>query len=144
MPERAVPGLSPRGNQTLLALLSLIDDPALRARLADELAGQEARAAAERAASPRVMMAGIVHALAAASPTPWLGLTEIASAYNAILGERGEQPLTVKAVGWLVRNQLNLVTMKTRGVYVIPQSERAKIDAIALRYGLGSGDAAGP
>lgn len=136
-PSRAVAGLSPRGNQTVLALLSLIDDDALRGRLADDLVASEARAAVERAASPRATMAGVVHDLAATSPTAWLALTDIAAAYNAIIAERGEQPLTVKAVGWLVRSQLGLVTMKTRGIYVIPQSERAKIAALAVRYGLG-------
>ncbi|HWT31283.1 MAG TPA: hypothetical protein VN240_09700 [Propylenella sp.] len=141
--SRPVAGLSPRGNQTVLALLSLIDDDALRSRLADDLVAGEARAAAERAASPRVTMAGVVHDLAATSPTSWLALTDVAATYNAIIVERGEQPLTVKAIGWLVRSQLGLVTMKTRGVYVIPQSERAKIAALALRYGLAA-DAATP
>ncbi|HEX8643719.1 MAG TPA: hypothetical protein VF702_07370 [Allosphingosinicella sp.] len=136
-PSRAVPGLSPRGNQTVLALLSLVDDEALRGRLARDLVAEEARAAAERAASPRVTMVGVVHGLAATSPTAWLALTDVATAYNSMIAERGEPPLSVKAIGWLVRRQLGLATMKTRGVYVIPQSERAKIAALALRYGLG-------
>jgi hypothetical protein len=41
-----------------------------------------------------------------------------------------------KWVGSFVRTRLRLDTMKTRGIYVLPQSERPKVDALALRYGL--------
>lgn len=143
-PSRAVAGLSPRGNQTVLALLSLMDDESLRSRLTADLVAVEARAAAERAASPSVTIAAVVHRLAASSPTAWLSLADIAAAYNSIIEERGESPLTMKAIGWLVRRQLGLVTMKTRGVYVVPQSERAKIAALALRYGLNGEATAAP
>jgi len=139
-PGRAIAGLSPRGNQTVLALLSLVDDEKLRQRIADDLVGQEARAAAKRAASPRVTMVAVLHAMFAHALTPYLTLTDVAAAYNAAIAERGEQPLAVKAVGWLVRSQLDLVTMKTRGVYVIPQTEREKVDALAVRHGLSLDD----
>lgn len=135
-PDRAIAGLSPRGNQTALALLSLIDDDGLRGRIADDLVAGEARVATKRAASPRVTMVGILHEMFARTRTPYLALTDVAAAFNGATAERGEQPMAVKAVGWLVRSQLGLVTMKTRGVYVIPQSERVKVEASAARYGL--------
>lgn len=134
--SRAVPALSPRGNQTALALLSLIDDDTLRDRLACELVMAETRAAAERGVSPRIALVKILQELATKTPTSYIPLTEIARSYNAITADRGEKPLTVKAVGWLVRSQLGLVTMKTRGVYVIPQDEWSKIEALARRLGL--------
>jgi hypothetical protein len=135
-PGRAVAGLSPRGNQTVLALLSLVDDQDLRRRIGDDLVQQEGRIASTRAASPRIMLATIIHTMFPKARTPYLALTDIAAAYNEAAAERGEQPLALKAIGWLIRSQLGLVTTKTRGVYVIPQSERAKVDDLALRYGL--------
>jgi hypothetical protein len=41
-----------------------------------------------------------------------------------------------KWVGSFVRTRFLLDTMKTRGIYVVPQCERPKIDALARRYGL--------
>jgi len=141
-PDRLVSGLSPRGNQTGLALLSLIDDEGLRGRIGDELVAEEVRARSKSSASPRVTMVRILAELMAATPTPYLPIKHVAATYNQSLGERGERPLSAKAVGWLVRSELGLVTMKTRGVYVIPQSERARIEALAVRYAVAS-EAAG-
>lgn len=135
-PKRAVAGLSPRGNQTGLALLSLVDDGALRDRIADDLVAGEARVATKRAVSPSVTMVGVLHAMFRTARTPYLPIADVTATFNEVTGQRGERPLAAKAVGSLVRRQLGLVTTKTRGVYVIPQSERMKIDALAARHGL--------
>ena len=44
--------------------------------------------------------------------------------------------MPVKSVGHLVRTRLGIETTKTRGVYVIPTSEKGKVQALASRYGL--------
>lgn len=133
---RLVDGVSPRGNQTALALLSLVDDPTLREQIADHLVMVEARVGAKRAASPNVTMVSVLHKMFRSSPTPYLTLAAVTATFNEATAGRNEMPLAPKAVGSLVRCKLGLETMKTRGVYVIAQSERAKVDALAERYGL--------
>lgn len=135
-PSRLIDDIAPRSNQTALALLSLIDDPAIRARVADDLVASEARVSIKRAASPEATMVRIVRSMFANAPTPYLTLADVTALYNDTTATRGEQPLSAKAVGWMVRGKLGLETTKTRGVFVIPQNERGKIDSLAMRYGL--------
>lgn len=134
--SRLIDDLTPRSNQTALALLSLIDDPAIRARVADDLAACEARVSTKRAALPEATMVRTLRSMFANAPTPYLTLAEVTAVYNDATAARGERPLSPKAAGWMVRGKLGLETTKTRGVFVIPQSERRKIDSLAMRYGL--------
>lgn len=134
-PSRAIERLSPRGNQMALPLLSLIDDEGLRERLAVDLLAGEARAAAERASSPEALMVRVLHTLLRELQTPYLPLASITAAYNKEVQSRGGRSLSAKSVGWVVRGRLGLQTVKTRGVYVIPQSERPKIEALSASHG---------
>ncbi|UVO53065.1 hypothetical protein [Sphingomonas sp. SUN039] len=135
-PRRLVDGLSPRGNQSALALLSLIDDEPLRTKIADDLVACEARVTTKRAASADATMVKVLRLMFRVAPTPYLTLADITAQFNDAMAEHGAAPIESKATGWLVRGKLGLVTTKTRGVYVIPQSERGKIDALADRFGL--------
>lgn len=134
--SRLIDGITPRSNQTALALLSLIDDAAIREYVADDLVASEARVSTKRAASPEATMVRIVRAMFANAPTPFLTLADVTALYNDATAARDELPLSAKAVGWMVRGKLGLETMKTRGVFVIPQSERRKVDGLAAQYGL--------
>lgn len=135
---RLVEGISPRGNQTALALLSLIDDEVLRAHIAAHLVSAEARVTTKRAASPPVTMVRLLHKMFQTAPTPYLTVSDVTHVYN----QQAMRPLTPKGIGALLRGPLGLVTSKTRGVYVIAQSERGKVDALAKRYGVPSEPAA--
>lgn len=134
--SRLIEGISPRANQTALPLLSLIDDPQLRSDIAEHLVDTQARVTTKRAASSHVRVVAILHKMFQVAPTPYLTLADAAAQFNDESAARNEQPLTPKALGWLIRSKLGLETTKTRGVYVVPQSERSKIDALALRYGI--------
>ena len=131
-PDRLIEGISPRGNQTALALLSLVDDPAIRDAIGTHLAMGEARAAAQRATLPHVAMVGVLNDMFRATPTPYLPLADVAHKFNS----REAHAMPIKSIGHLVRTRLGIETTKTRGVYVIAKSERGKVDALASRYGL--------
>jgi len=135
-PARTVEGLSPRGNQMALPLLSLIDDANLRDRIGRDLVALEARVVTKRAAAPEATMVRVLAKLFGSARVTHLPLSAVTSAYNEEAGGRGDAPLSVKGAGWLVRGKLGLETAKTRGVYVIPQSERGKVSELADRYGI--------
>jgi hypothetical protein len=124
-PARAIPGLSPRGNQMALPLLSLVDDPELRDVIGTRLAAGEALAAAKRASLPHVAMAGVIERLFQKSP-----YVPVASAAEVFNAERDEA-LPIKSVGHIIRHDLGLATVKTRGIYVVPGSERTKVSELA-------------
>jgi hypothetical protein len=132
---RLVDGISPRGNQTALALLSLVDDEPLRERIADHLVTAEARAAAKRATLPHVTMVGVLRQKFQVSDAPYIRLSEATEAFNQDALGRGEHPITPKAAGRIVRHELGLQTRKSKGVYVISRSERHAIAKLVKRYG---------
>jgi hypothetical protein len=140
-PERLLANASPRANQTASALLALIDDEQLRARVGEYVTGEE-RSRTERARSSTD--ARVVAALAAAlkeAVTAYVPLADVAERFNRSSGNL-QVPLTNKAVGTMVR-RLGVATTKSRGVYVIPHTERERVRVLASRYGIAdvAGDA---
>ena len=51
-------------------------------------------------------------------------------------GDHYDYPLTAKAVGSVVRNQLHLKTRQSGGRYFVDDNEKEKVKLLALRYGI--------
>jgi len=131
-----VEGIEPRLNQTALSLLSLVDSPALRVQIQDWLIAQNERTIADRRATPE---AGVVAALAAAfseSDKHHVLLGAVTNRFNDAHERAYGHPMTHKWVGYMLRVRLGVATHRSGGVYVIPASERSKVEALARRYGL--------
>ena len=135
-PTRLVAGLEPRLNQTALALLSIVDDEAVRHRIAQALAGEEARVLQERASTLEAALLASLLAALAVSQAPHVTVGDVAQRFNQRACADLGKPMSNKWVGGLLRNRLRLATVKTGGVYAVPRTERAKIEALAKRYGL--------
>jgi hypothetical protein len=135
-PSRVPATLSPRTKQSCLALFSLIDDADLRARVAAELAGEEARGLTERAHTLDGAMLRAVQDAYLAGPAPNAPIAGITERFNqqalALVGA----PVSNRWVGGYVRRRFGLATLKSGGVYVIPPSERQKVTALATRFGV--------
>lgn len=133
-PSRVARGVEPRLNQTALSLLSIMDDPELRTRLHESLAREDGRVRQERAGSLEAVMTEVLASLfAAEAGQP--ALTAIAAAFNIAAGDHLTRPISPKWVGWFLRTRLRLSTVRVRGVFVVPESERAKVAALVERYG---------
>jgi hypothetical protein len=131
-----VEGIEPRLNQTALSLLSMVDEPTLRADIQAWLVAQNERTIADRRAAPE---AGVVAALMtafAASDKHHVLLGAITDRFNDAHETAYGHPMTHKWVGYMLRVRLGIATHRSGGVYVVPASERAKADALARRYGL--------
>ena len=135
-PARLIPGIAPRLNQTALSLLSIIDDAELRERMAQQLAGEEARVLSERASSVEAAVLAAICEVAREAPASAISLSAVAAQFSRKTLGTSEAPITSKAVGFVVRTKLRLPTVKSRGVYVIPQIERSRIAALAARHGV--------
>jgi hypothetical protein len=135
-PSRLVPGIEPRFNQTALALLSLIDDATLRARIGAELVGEGARVLQERASSfDGTMLAALIDTIKLASGAR-VTVSAVTKAFNQREGEGLGRPVTNKWVGGFLRNRLHLKTTKSNGVYVVSPAEFSKIAQLATRFGV--------
>ena len=142
-PARAIVGVEPRANQSALALLSLIDDDGLRTRIGAELLRQEGRVLEERAASLDAVLLRAVCDVMGQRTGDRIPVSAVAEAFNQRMASEGGGLVSPKWVGGMLRNRLRLVTSKSHGVYGVPLSERSKIDALALRFGVSREQAVG-
>ena len=137
-PSALMEGVEPRLNQTALSLLSLVDDPSLRREIQDALMGQNEDARSERRESVEGHVAAATLSVFAQSDGASASVKDITHVFNIEHAAEYGHTFTNKSIGYILRSQLGLQTQKSGGVYVIPVSARAKLEAVAQRYGLAS------
>jgi len=131
-----VKDIEPRLNQTALSLLSMVDDPRLRAEIQAWLITENERTIADRRAKPEAGVVAALMASFAASDKRHVLLGAITDRFNDAHEAAYGHPMTHKWVGYMLRVRLGIATHRSGGVYVVPATERTKIEALARRYGL--------
>ena len=134
--SRQAPGVEPRLNQTALSLLSLMEDPAVRGRVHDELTREQARLSEERAGSPEGRVVQVVSDLFADPARGRVTVSGVADAFNKTSSDPGRAPVSPRWVGWCLRERLKLTPTKSNGVFILSERERPKVEALAVRYGV--------
>ncbi len=130
------PSLSPRLNQILVPLLSVIEDETLRNEIRTAARGLEIELRAEKSAAPEGELLELLVELTNASERPHIPLSEITSLFIERHGADYERPITSRYIGHLLRKRLRLHTYKSHGVYVMPLTEQPKIEVLCKRYGI--------
>lgn len=132
-PSRRVEGASSRLNQTALALLNVVDDPDLRALIGDNLSDVARLAGSDRSPSlDGIMLKAVLETFADGSGA-CAAVRDIADRFNAATSSRFASGMTNKWVGGYLRTRLGLATTKTRGLYVVPATERDRVESLASR-----------
>ena len=135
-PSALLAGVEPRVNQIALPLLSLVDDPGLRAEIANRLLQEQTERYHQRRETVEARVIAILRDVFSASDGTPVSMGAIADRFNTAHGSEYGQPVSDKWVGHIVRKKLRLVTRKSNGVFVVPMSEKPKIDALSARYTL--------
>lgn len=132
-----IEGVEPRLNQTALSLLSLVDDPDVRCAIQAVLIEENANTLLERRETIEgAVLVSVVEAFAASGGGANVTVRDIAKRFNAAhCVEYGGQ-ISNRWIGNVLRKGLRLVTRKSSGIYVVPISEKPKIDALAARMGM--------
>lgn len=131
-------GVEPRLNQTALSLLSLVDDPDVRRAMQAALLERNARILSERRETVEgAVLVSVVEAFAASGGAN-VSVRDIADRFNAAHCVEYGGPTSNKWIGNILRNGLRLVTRKSNGIYVVPATEKPKVDQLCLRYGVNS------
>ena len=130
------PTLSSRLNQILVPLLSIIDDEQVRANIAAAARTLDRTLRSERAATPEAQLLEVLTEVLADSTRNAVPFAEITQSFAIRFGAEFERPITPRYLGSLLRTRLHLASYKTRGVYVVPVSEKSKVDALCPRYGV--------
>lgn len=130
------PAYSPRLNQILVPLLSVIEDANIRQEIWDTAGDLEQSLYRERAST---MDAGVLEILVecfAEEGRSHVTIAEVTETFSARFGSDYERPITNRMIGGVVRKRLRLAVHKSHGIYVIPMSEKPKVTQMAIRYGV--------
>ena len=130
------PKLEPRVNQILLPLLSIVSDESLRAELRSVALEAQRGIVAERGLLVEAQVLEILAELMVSSNKPVIPVGEIATALIERYGSEYDRPITNRWVGSILKKRLNVPTYKSHGVFVVPVSERPKIELLCRRYGV--------
>ncbi len=129
------PTIEPRLNQVFVPLLAVIEDSAARAELHDLARRLNHEMVTDRGMDMEAQVLEVIRDLLAAGDER-LGIAEIAQRFADRFGGEYARTVTAKWIGTVVRRKLHLTPVKRDGVFVIPLSERLKLDRLYERYGL--------
>lgn len=131
-PARVAPNVSPRLNQILLPLLSVIDDERVRAEIQSnciDRAINAPRLPLERWASD------IARTLLDAFADSAVASMSVGEVARQITGRASDASRpSDKWVGWIIRNELGLQTRKSNGVYVVSRDQLPEIQTLVARF----------
>jgi hypothetical protein len=128
--------LSPRLNQILIPLLSIIDDKRLQEELRDSVKSFDHDLYAERSASPEAGVLEILAELLEKSERPNVPVSEVTAGFVSRFGLEYDRPITNRFIGGILRKRLRLSTYKSHGVYVVPATEKLTVNQLCIRYGV--------
>lgn len=130
------PSISPRLNQILIPLISIIEDEATKEEIRRAVSGMQEELRVERSATPEGELLELLVELTDDAQEAYIPLSEITSLFIERHGADYERPITNRYIGHLLRKRLRLSTYKRHGVYVLPLTEKEKILVLTERYGI--------
>ena len=129
--------IEPRLNQIFVPLLSIIEDPQAREDIRELARKYHRELITERGMDMEAQVLEIIRDMFSSPFETTLGLKEIVSWFIDRHGTDYERKITPKWIVNLLRKKLHLKTQKSRGVYLIPLTERPKLDRLYEKYGIG-------
>lgn len=131
--------IEPRLNQIFVPLLSIIEDTQAVEDLRELARHYNREMIADRGMD---MEAQILEVIRDMLSSPYgearLPLKDITSWFVERHGMDYERKITSKWIGTIIRKKLNLKTQKSHGNYLIPLSEKPKLERLYEKYGIGS------
>lgn len=130
------PTLSPRLNQILVPLLSIIDNETVLQEIREAAQELEQDMQAEKSIAPEGELLAVLSALMEGGKGASIPLREITDRFIEEYGSDYDRPITPRYVGYLLRKRLRVATHKSHGVYSVSLSEKSKVKALCSRYGI--------
>jgi hypothetical protein len=135
-PTVLMDGVEPRLNQTASSLLSLVDDIPLREEMQRAFIDDYSVTLSERDETADVGVLKAARAAFASAEGANVGVKDVADRFNDEHTAEYGGPRTNRWIGHILRTRLHLITRKSDGVYVIPVTEKPKIEALIARMGV--------
>ena len=128
--------IEPRLNQIFVPLLSIIDDPQARDDLRNLARQYNKELITDRGMDMEAQILEIIRDMLASAFDAKLSVKDITSWFIDRHGEDYERKITSKWVGHILRKKLHLKTHRSHGLYLIPHSEKPKLERLYERYGI--------
>lgn len=136
--------IEPRLNQIFVPLLSIIENAQAREDLRELARRYHREMIAERGMDMEAQVLEIIRDMIASPIKPPLSIKGITGWFTDRHGDDYERKITPKWIGSIIRKKLNLKTNKSHGVFVIPPSEKPKLERLYEKYGIGPKEMAEP
>jgi hypothetical protein len=133
-PNVFLPDVEPRVNQIAAPLLSMVDDPSVRAEIGEWLARDYRERVEQRRSSVEARLLTILRQASLRPAGLPISIGLLTEHFNAAHGADEGRSLQPKTVGHIVRKEFRLTTVRSNSVYVVPVSEVPKIRALHARY----------
>jgi hypothetical protein len=91
---------------------------------------------AERGLLVEAQVLEILAELIETSVRPVVPVADIVAGLAERYAGEYDRPITNRWVGAILRKRLNIQTYKSHGLYVVPATERTKIEILCVRYGV--------
>lgn len=135
-PALADPRFEPRINQILLPLLSVVRDPALRDEIRAVADSAQADIVSDRGMLAEAQVLEILAEIMAGTDRVVVPVSDVLEWFIERYGAEYDRVITPRWIGGILRKRLNLQTYKSHGVYVVPMTERPKVELLCARYGV--------
>lgn len=136
-------GIEPRLNQIFIPLLSIIGEPQAREDLRELARKYNREMIAERGTQSEAQVLEIIRDMLVSPYEVRLTIRDITSWFIDRHQQDYEKKITTKWIGWLIRRKLGLKTQRSHGAFLIPVTERLKLERLYERYGIGPADEQG-
>lgn len=130
------PDLSPRANQILVPLLSIIDDETLRGEIRFVAKGLEQSGRVARSSTIEAQVLDVLSSLFEVDDPASVTVGEITATLIERYGGEYDRPLTNRYVGNILRKRLHLTTYKSHGVFVVPTAVKGQVEILCKKYGV--------
>lgn len=127
---------SPRLNQILVPLLSIIDDETVRQEIRETAGSLEQYLYRERSTRIEAGVLEILVELFNEEGRSHVTIAEVTSAFADKHGSDYDRPITNRYMGNVIRKRLHLAVYKSHGIHVIPMGEVSKVHEMAVRFGV--------
>ena len=128
--------IEPRLNQIFVPLLSIIEDAQARQDLRDLARRYNREMIADRGMDMEAQILEVIRDLLASPQPARLSVKEITEWFVDRHGEEYDRRVTAKWVGSVIRKKLHLKAQKSHGVFVIPVTEKPKLERLYEKYGI--------
>ena len=128
--------IEPRLNQIFVPLLSIIEDKKAREDLQELARDYNREIISDRGMDMEAQVLEIIQDMLSSQLEVRLSIKNITTWFVDRHGMDYERKITSKWIGNIIRKRLNLKAQKTHGLYVIPLSEKPKLDRLFEKYGI--------